>query len=519
MGISFADIREADRLDRSYAAAKRRHVGYGDPAGAIAQFVAKWGLPFLPLLPLAWGGEVLRGWWFAVGLVALCLIALRSADAIARRSEFEVLRYPDPAALFVARLARPVAWLVVCGGALAAWRCAALPAEVDPVVRAMVYVASICGSISALAVFVRRARARGSGRSTRSTIGCIVIGVLLLIGFAILSRTTGADFPGFIVAISAMHFAQDRGVAWWESIIDGALVALSLAVVLMEKESGANLPAALTAGACVLAAVRVTHTVVDGIRHSRRVAEKERDPSPAAGTGPTLTALVRRPSPGVGTTRALTRKALVNARWLFEPEPGQGIVRRTAALAIAVVVAMPISVAWRVRSVIGAAAAVWMGASDERAAPILAVAAAAFSPSILDTDLDERLHLFGVDYCEQVRHAKRTWFVVGCVPCVVVAAATLVVTAAAPGAVAAACLLGACLLLRFGWHGFAGETAFVSGGFAAIALIGALLLFEPSNNALLGIAAGIGALGLLGIEQRFRNLDEAMLRAQMRLKH
>lgn len=86
------------------------------------------------------------------------------------------------------------------------------------------------------------------------------------------------------------------------------------------------------------------------------------------------------------------------------------------------------------------------------------------------------------------------------------------------GAAAAACLLGAYLLLRFGWHGFTGETSFVSGGLAAIALMGALLLFEPSNNALLGRAAGIGALGLLGIEQRFRNLDEPALRVQMRLK-
>jgi hypothetical protein len=221
----------------------------------------------------------------------------------------------------------------------------------------------------------------------------------------------------------------------------------------------------------------------------------------------------------VGITRALARKTLVKARGLFVPDPAMGAAKGRAVAALLVLIVVPLALAWHLRSAILAALAVWMGAAAGSEAAALAVVAAAFSPSILATDLDARLHLFGVDYCDQVRHAMRTWFVAGCLPCVAAAAAMLVVTEAAPGAVAVACLLGACLLLRFGWNGLRGETSFASGCLTAIALGGALIWFEPPADVLLPLAAGITVLGAVGTVLRFRGLDEAALRVRMRLKN
>lgn len=74
------------------------------------------------------------------------------------------------------------------------------------------------------------------------------------------------------------------------------------------------------------------------------------------------------------------------------------------------------------------------------------------------------------------------------------------------------------LVLRFGWNGVRGESAFASGCLATIALGGALLWLEPGADLPLPLAAGVAGLGFIGTVARFRNLDEPALRAQMRLK-
>lgn len=519
MGISFADIREADRLDRSYAEAKRRHAGGGDPGWIIISFAAKWGLPFLPLLPLAWGGEVLRGAWFTVGLIVVWQIAMFLAMDVARRTEFEVLRFPEPGALFLARLTRSAAWLALCGAAVAAWRCAMFDGEPDGAAIGMVFVASIFGSLSALAMFVRRNGARGAESPVGVASGCVFPAVLLVVLFAVLELAVRAKIPGSLVVVLCLTIGRGTFLPWWESVLDGVVIALCFSSITMDPSGRETLHASLAVTAAVLALIRAKQIVRDGVRRSRFVATDEKGvPSAETDAVPALSVITRRPRPGVGITRALARKTLVKARGLFVPDPAMGATKGRVVAALFVLIVVPLGLAWHLRAAILAAITVGMGAAKMPEAAVFAVASAAFSPSILETDLDERRHLFGVDYTEQVRHAMRTWFVVGCVPCVIAAAAVLVVTGAPSGAVAAACFLGACLLLRFGWNGLRGESAFASGCLATIVLGGALLWFEPTADVLLPLAAGIGALGLLGTVACFRGLDEPALRAQMRLK-
>lgn len=520
MGISFADIREADRLDRSYAEAKRRRTGGGSPAFDALLFVAKWGLPFLPLLPLVWGGQVLDGAWFTAGLIVVWQIGMFVATGVAGRTEFEVLRFPEPGALFLARLTRCAAWFTLCGAAVAAWRWAMFDGEPDGAAIGMIFVASIFGSVSVLATFVHRSGARGAESPAGVASGCVVPSLLLLVLFAVLGRAVGARIPGGLVVVLCFALGRRTWLPWWETVLDGVVIALCFSAIRMDPSGRETFQASLAVTAAVLALIRATQIVRDGVRRSRFVATDEKDvPSAETAATPALSAIARRPRPGVGITRALARKTLVKARGLFVPDPAMSAAKGRVVVALLMLIVVPLGLAWHLRSAILAAFAVMLGADEAVPAAALAVAAATFSPSILATDLDARLHLFGVDYCEQVRHAMRSWFVAGCLPCVAAAAAMLVVTEAAPGAVAVACLLGACLLLRFGWNGLRGETSFASGCLTAIALGGALWVFEPSSDVVVPLAAGIALLGAVGTALRFRGLDEAALRARMRPKH
>ncbi len=520
MGISFADIREADRLDRSYAAAKRRRNGGGSPAFDAFLFAAKWGLPLLPLLPLVWGGQVLDGAWFSAGLIVVWQIGMYVATGVAGRTEFEVLRFPEPGALFLARLTRCAAWFTVCGAAVAAWRWAMFNGEPDGAAIGTIFVASICGSVFVLATFVRRSGARGAESPVGVASGCVIPGLLLLVLFAALQLAVGAKIPGALVVVLCFALGRRTWLPWWETVLDGVVIALCFSAIRMDPSGREILQASLAVTAAVLALIRATQIVRDGVRRSRFVATDEKDvPSAETDAVPALSAIVRRPRPGVGITGALARKWMIGVRQTCTPLTTVRGPRRAAAFTLLALVVAPLGLAWHLRSAILAAFAVRVGADEAVPAAVLAVAAATFSPSILATDLDARLYLFGVDYREQVRHAMRSWFVAGCLPCVVAAAATLVVTDAAPGAVAAACFLGACLLLRFGWNGFRGESAFASGCLTAIALGSALIVFEPPADLLLPLAAGIAVLGAVGTILRFRNLNETTLRAQMRLKH
>ncbi len=133
-----------------------------------------------------------------------------------------------------------------------------------------------------------------------------------------------------------------------------------------------------------------------------------------------------------------------------------------------------------------------------------------------DSDDAEHLYLLGVDFRDQILFNLKSLFFCAMLPTMMVGTVTLACTSGTWAGLAALAGIAATFLLRAGYRGLPGisETS-LKHLFLVPTLLCASVLFRGSPTAVFVVAAVMAAVGILGLANRLRRLDEASIRDLM----
>lgn len=520
----WAAIRDADRLDRSWSEHRARWSP--DAAGDVPWMGIVYAFPAVPLVVRALGGDASSRWWAIAVALGIAIPASVAADRIARRTPFEALRFPDPAALLVARFLRRTLWLTWAGACLAALRVVQMTDAGTGSVAARALAGALLSLAPACYLAMRVAyvaaesihpRPRWGWRRTLVAVGGAILGFVLVAPLqglfdllplaAVLVVARGAGHAAF----GHRPLRMAAALAAWSWLVG----TVSVACGSVRLSDPAGLPRVVVALAALVAfAVAATplfvrwaarQRVVLDATTERAAAERPTAPDTSAEPRTRDSAPLPRAVPGVGPWRAAWRRRLLLWR--------RGLPTLPWAWAFWAPLMVPLCALWFGRAVLGAAALVLFSADAGTLWIPCAAAVALFAPTIAASESRERLFLLGVDARERVLLDLRAFALCGALPAVVagaVAAGALGFAAAPRGALA---MVAAFLLLRAGWRGLLGTGAALAA--AAVGVPAAALLGPAPANAL-PWAAGVALVGAVGLGHRLLVESEASLRAALR---
>lgn len=507
--LSWAAIREADRLDREYARRRRerdRLAGRSSPVGRVVLAALAWGTPVAPLVAAAFGADVASVWWAAgVGIVAVAP-AIAKPNGVVRRDPFEQLRFPSHAALFVARFLRALPWLTWAGVCLGALRALQLmQAGLGARTCAATALLLACAPAHALAARCAFVAAESIGRSTGSTPRRVALGIAAVCaaiglgGFAV-----GPIFKPAIIALVFLY-PRERGLARFAiapkrlivASLHGAwLFAASSAAVGSVFVRGPRSEAFASAALLGFAAWSVVATPFLVRWAMAQPPAGASRPEEASGSrdAPMSAGPLRRPAPGGGLWRAARRR---HAALLGRAPSGPW--RWTA---------WTLHSAWAARGAVLAGLTVMCAAEPEPLWKVLAACAALLAPSLLPAATDGRLFLLGSDLRTQDRSALRGLLVLGATPAVAAALAVAAWTGFDASALGATAIVTALLLLRAGWSGLAGASSALAHTAGNLAFVTTAALVAPDSERALPWAAAIAAVGAIGIAMRLSRTEQ-----------